>query len=431
MKYCPNCRKSYPNTCNYCISCGKFLQPSEDESAVNLELALDLEKNDSTSLIECPNCQEGITDYSRYCHHCGVKIKGGGGASPHFKSPSRKLILILLGIMALAALVWVGVKYIDFSKPVVLGQVTPSKTTTHAGYITSTPTIFIQLPTAESTATDEPNGPKDMVNIPGGSFIMGGSESDIQWHLDSCNHYANCDIVDYNDMDPKHDVELDSFYMDVHEVTNAQYRNCVDAGVCQKPDQTAITKYLDGDYYSNTTYNDYPVVAISWSDASTFCQWDGGKQLPSEAQWEKAAQGPDGWYFPWIAYPGGYTAYSVFGGATTLANFCDANCPQQWKDSDLSDGYKGTAPVMSFPPNAYGLYDMAGNVTEWTRDYYNKNFYSSSPTGNPVNTTSSEWRVTRGGGWNNGIYYLTSIFRSAQDANKATAFLGFRCVKFN
>lgn len=429
MKYCKNCRKQFPNTSNYCISCGKFLQSIEDEATENPGLFFDQEMFDVAHKIVCEDCQAETPDFSRYCPRCGIKFKGGGLKPPHFQTPSRKSILIILGFVTLAAIIWVGVKKIDFSKPINLSQAKVTQTDSQTGFILSTPTTQKQIPTIESVGTEKLDGPEDMVFVPGGSFIMGGSDSDIHWHLDSCNHYANCDIVDFDDLDPKHEVDLDSFYMDTHEVTNAQYRRCVNEGVCKKPDNKAILKYLDGDYFTSSSFDDYPVVAITWNDAAAYCQWDGGKQLPTEAQWEKAAQGPDGWYFPWSPDPNGYSARNVFGGTKPLANFCDANCQMQWKDSELYDGYKFTAPVKSFPPGPYGIYDMAGNVTEWIQDYYKKDYYSNSTETNPLNSNAAEWRVTRGGGWNNGIYYLSSIFRSAQDPNKSTAFLGFRCVK--
>lgn len=426
MKYCQSCHKTFQDNYNYCIYCGKYLQSLSDVKNGDTNSMVNKDNLNSALLINCPDCMTSIPEISKYCHYCGYRIKSGRNWHPQI---NRISVLIVFGILTISTLIWVGLKYINFPKSNSILQIVTTKTAQQTEAISSLPTKSKDQSPTVNFATETPIDMKSMVLIPGGSFIMGGSDSDIQWHLDSCNHYANCDVVDFNDMDPKHKVELDPYLIDIHEVTNSQYRQCVDEGVCGNPDQKSISKYLESDYFSNVKYNDYPVVAVSWNDATTYCQWDGGKQLPTEAQWEKAAKGPEDWYFPWATYPTGYKAQTVFGGTKPLANFCDVNCPMSWKDVDLNDGYKGTSPVMNYTPNGFGLFDIVGNVTEWTQDFYDEDYYSSTPEENPINLISSEWRVTRGGGWNNGIYYLTSIFRSAQDPNKSTAFIGFRCVK--
>lgn len=435
MKYCASCQKYFHENEITCPQCGQNLQIPQSPQPPQPP-PLDFKNQppmDLSGMRYCKQCHNPVSKSASFCSTCGAKQKKG--------LPVGLIILFaILGLVVVAGCVWLLVRLAgSLGGHVYTGGPDNEETQEHPGpRPTRTPRpntqpteVMVDTATAAPmpTATIGMDIYKDMVFIPGGSFMMGASESGMQWHLSSCNTYADCDIVDYEDMVPAHRVDLDSFYIDLHEVTNSEYRECVEAGVCQSPDQAAISKYLASDYYFSVYNGQYPVVGVTYYDAATFCSWDGDKQLPTEAQWEFAAKGEAGDYFPWTSYPSGLSAYSVFGGSQSLANFCDANCKMQWKDNDISDGYKGPAPVMSFVPGPNGLYDTSGNVTEWIRDYYRKDYYQISPITNPENSTMSDWRVTRGGGWNNGIYYLSSVFRSAQDPNKATAFLGFRCVK--
>lgn len=286
------------------------------------------------------------------------------------------------------------------------------------------------IPTPAPTPSDAKPVPKGMVYIPGGLFSMGANQSEMEWHFNSCNSYAKCYIGDYTDMMPRHDVRLSPFFIDIHEVTNAEYRQCINAGKCGESYADRIKRYLESDYATNRKYDNYPVVAITWADAKSYCQWAGNKTLPSEAQWERAAKGDDDWFYPWVRRPTGTSAQSVFGSSTPLANFCDNGCPMEnWDETRLSDGYTGPAPVGNFGPGPFGLYDMAGNVTEWVLDVYSVDFYSNSTGNDPVFQGSGKWHVTRGGGWNNGIYAISSVARSAQEPTDPKAFIGFRCVQ--
>ncbi|HPS42065.1 MAG TPA: bifunctional serine/threonine-protein kinase/formylglycine-generating enzyme family protein [Anaerolineaceae bacterium] len=292
--------------------------------------------------------------------------------------------------------------------------------------ITNTPIVIVVTSTPPQQPSDSTSG---MELIPGGTFNMGATDDEMQWHLDSCNYYATCNIVDYTDMQPQHTIKIDPFYMDIHEVTNAEYRACVEAGFCSQPSQTKIAKFLDDNYYSNMRNADYPVVGVNWGDAVAYCKWNGNKRLPTEAEWEFAASGGKHWFFPWLKTPSGLSANSVFGGSTPLSNYCDVNCVMKtWKDEKMNDGWAGPAPVMSFLVGFFGLFDMSGNVSEWIQDKYAADFYNRSNFENPVNQ-SGDYHMTRGGGWNNGIYHSSSLFRTGQDRNDSTAYIGFRCVK--
>jgi len=160
----------------------------------------------------------------------------------------------------------------------------------------------------KSTCTEEKAGP-DMVFIPAGEFIMGNDGGD--------------------DEKPERKVFLDAFCIDKYEVTNAQYKECVDAGACNPPARPSSPSRLS--YYDNPEYDNYPVIWVTWDDAQAYCKWK-GKRLPTEAEWEKAARGTDGHLWPWgNSEPDG-----------SKLNLCDVNCTYDWKESHIDDGYVET-----------------------------------------------------------------------------------------
>jgi formylglycine-generating enzyme required for sulfatase activity len=221
---------------------------------------------------------------------------------------------------------------------------------------------------------------------------------------------GGCERKWFEDEYPPHTVYLDAFYVDKYEVTNAQYRACMEAGACDTPKNTT--------YYGNADYAKHPVVYVTWDDADAYCRW-AGERLPTEAQWEKAARGTDGRTYPWG---------KTFDGSKL--NFCDKNCPYNYKDASVDDGYAGTAPVGSYPDGAspYEALDMAGNVWEWVADWYNSDYYASSPESNPKGPASGDERVLRGGSWS---YYAASV-RAASRGKPAPGpdhDVGFRCVQ--
>ena len=285
---------------------------------------------------------------------------------------------------------------------------------------------------SDSKSANDSTPPLDtMVLIPAGEFDMGASEAQAKWHHSFCNKYDRCIYEEYTDMLPIHTVYIDSFFIDVHEITNSQYRACVKSNNCNSPNQSFIEEYLDQDYFTNPKYDLYPVVSISWKDAVDFCEWS-GKRLPTEAEWEKAAKNGADWTYAWLRSTQSTSANTVIGNGNLPINFCDKNClikKANWIEYSISDNWGGPAPVMSFPPNLLGLYDLNGNVQEWVQDYYSSTYYGYSPATNPINNVENSYRVVRGGGWNNGLYHTTSMYRRATDPNKVKAFLGFRCAK--
>jgi formylglycine-generating enzyme required for sulfatase activity len=230
--------------------------------------------------------------------------------------------------------------------------------------------------------------PAEEILIPAGSFQMG---------CDSSNPAETC----YDDEQPLHTVTLDAYFIDKYEVTNARYQACVDAGGCTAPQ--SVNSNTRFPYYGTSTYADYPVLNVTWHQASAYCAWS-GKRLPTEAEWEKAARGSsDTRKYPWG---------DEFDG--NRLNFCDANCEFSWKDEAYNDGYADTAPVGSYPNGAspYGVMDMAGNVWEWVNDWYDRSYYSMSPSNNPPGPATGEYRVLRGGSWSGSGNLVRSAYRN-------------------
>jgi len=241
----------------------------------------------------------------------------------------------------------------------------------------------------------------EMVWVPGGSFQMGSPDSE------------NGHMIDES---PVHTVELDGFWMGRYEVTNAQYR-------CFQEDHTS--RSFEGFDFNGDTQ---PAIYVSWNDAIAFCGWLSGKTghgytLPTEAQWEYACRAG--------------TATARFWGDDEqsmgqYANAADRTLEQHfpgWRVADTTDGYVMTAPVGSFKPNAFGLYDMIGNVWEWCLDWYDSSFYSKAEARerNPVNEATAEMRVVRGGSGGDWPASNRSAFRFRQSPD--TRDIGFRVCR--
>ncbi len=220
---------------------------------------------------------------------------------------------------------------------------------------------------------------------------------------------------------PKHDVYLNAFWIQITEVTNSMYRACVDEGSCSSPSETSSRTHKD--YFENESYNDYPAINVTYKGAVSYCGWVGGR-LPTEAEWEKAARGTDGSLFPW----GNDDIQDNF------ANLCDANCTNlDTPEFGLNDGYADVAPVGSFPAGTspYGALDMAGNVLEWTSDWYAVDYYENSPYENPTGPTSGSKHPVRGGSWSSLRDGMRPSARTSKASNESSDLIGFRCVQDN
>ena len=195
------------------------------------------------------------------------------------------------------------------------------------------------------------------------------------------------------------------FYMDKHEVTVAQFK------VFLKDSGYQFSGRLE-DVYQYSETDQHPMIYVSWHDAIAYCQW-AGKRLPTETEWEYAARGGlNSKRYPWgDQLPSG-----------KLCNFADkkaksilqeATNQTNWADTKVNDGHALTAPVASYIPNGYGLFDMAGNVWEWCQDWYDG---------------QKEARVLKGGSWYSKKSDLTIIKRNGNFPINISGDYGFRCV---
>lgn len=217
----------------------------------------------------------------------------------------------------------------------------------------------------------------EMVLIEGGEFMMGKDGE--------------------GNNSPVHKVFLDPYYIDKHEVTNAQYHQ-----FCTETER-ALPIFWDMEKFNcGLKWPNHPVVGVSWSDAKAYAEWV-DKRLPTEAEWEKAARGG----LAGKTYPNGDEMDKE------KANF-------------RSDG---TVEVMKYPANGYGLYDMAGNVREWVSDYYDLFYYSASPDKNPKGPEKANQRVVRDAGWHSGPSCTSVSARIALGGSWVDFALGFRCAK--
>ncbi|MYE88704.1 formylglycine-generating enzyme family protein [Candidatus Poribacteria bacterium] len=272
-------------------------------------------------------------------------------------------------------------------------------------YICITILIWCVLATV---ALDGPT-PEGMVLIPAGEFQMGSNDSEAE-----------------ESEKPVHTVYLDAFYMDVYEVTNAEYKKFIDAnpqwGKDRIPDDYHFGNYLkhwDGDNYPSGR-GEHPVVHVSWYGAMAYSQWV-GKRLPTEAEWEKAARG-------------GLVAQKYPWGDSIDSS--KANYGKTWYAKRVP-----TTAVGSYAPNDYGLYDMAGNASEWCLDAYNADFYKDSPLRNPIAGVESIEQIMndfmslrnphtlRGGSWASAPAELRIAFRAGHYPIPAYDHTGFRCAK--
>ncbi len=263
-------------------------------------------------------------------------------------------------------------------------------------------TVPSPIPTATIQELIDPKDGMVLVQIPAGEFKMGSSRTD--------------DPQTSDEELPQHVVYLEDYWIDKTEVTNAQYGMCVEAsGACTKPaNNYSRTR---SSYYGNSQYANYPVIFVSWNQAAAYCTW-AGRRLPTEAEWEKAARGPDGRIYPWG---------NPFNG--TLANYCDVNCQADWKDPRFDDGYVETSPVGAYPAGAsvYGVLDMAGNVYEWVADWFGP--YDPGRQIQPTGPESGTEKIMRGGSWGDDPGHIRSAIRSHINADNWLDFIGFRCAR--
>jgi formylglycine-generating enzyme required for sulfatase activity len=291
-------------------------------------------------------------------------------------------------------------------------------------------------PNIEKAASSSKEG---MIYLEGGVFLMGnGTKQGFSADGEG----------------PVHEVEVSPFYVDAATVTNAQFAEFVKetrykteaekfgwsfvfrlflspweaAKVRQVVQGTPWWAPVEGAYWlhpegPDTNIDDrldHPALHVSWNDAMAYCKW-AGKRLPTEAEWEYAARGGlEQKIYPWgdELTPGGEHRCNIWQGT-----FPEHNTKR--------DGYVGTAPAKSFPPNGYGLYNVSGNVWEWTNDWFAKHYYMESPRKDPKGPVSGENRVMRGGSFLCHKSYCNRYRVAARSSNtpdSSTGNMGFRCV---
>jgi iron(II)-dependent oxidoreductase len=218
---------------------------------------------------------------------------------------------------------------------------------------------------------------------------------------------------------PRHKVYLDAFRIDRMEVTAFAYAACVSQGLCSAPRTGGACTYGD------RARESHPINCVGWTQAKAYCAFAKGR-LPTEAEWERAARGPTPRAFVWG------DEWPPPAGAGNFADATAHGTHPAWLAIDgYDDGFSETSPVGSFPKGASsaGALDMAGNVLEWTADYYADHFYQRSPAKNPKGPTGGEARVVRGGSYgHHRQQQLAVTVRFSYAENVSSEHIGFRCA---
>lgn len=296
---------------------------------------------------------------------------------------------------------------------VVPAPATTSQTPPPATTPPPIPTTLIPTPFPKPTATPPPVvtqvRPRDgmrMILVPAGVFTMGSTDLEADLAVQACRNSpgeSECSREDYHDELPAFSLSLGAFWIDETEVRYDQYQQCVAAGVCPSPN-------------TYNTSSNLPATGVTWYGAAAYCSWVGGR-LPTEAEWEYAARGPNGMNYPWG---------DIFD--PEQLNYCDTNCEELYHD-DRNDGYVEVAPVGAYPAGGSwcGALDMAGNVWEWTSTLARSYPYTNDD--GREDPASSGNRVARGGGWASAFWQgARSASRESWDPTTTGPDKGFRCA---
>jgi len=258
--------------------------------------------------------------------------------------------------------------------------------------LSSTPTIDPNMPppcTAIGQKWVSSVDGMELVCVPAGAFFMGANDE---------IHYAAPDEKPY------HHVTLSAYWIDEYEVSNAQYAKCVKDGACTMPGQTKSV--LHSDYYYSVSFQNFPVESINWNQAKAYCEW-AKRQLPTEAQWERAARGDNGAYYPW----------GNADGSCDKVNF--KGCGGQ--DSIAVDNNpKGISP--------YGAFNMSGNVQEWVNDWEDPTYYQNSLDAvDPQGPYTGSDHIMRGGSFGMTLDHVYAFSKKTATAGFFDFNTGFRC----
>jgi len=342
---CPNCATENSDAANFCRSCG---------AALKAELV-------------CANCGQRNLPGNEFCGGCGARLQGTETGTQPLLRPTEKVM--------------------------------PAPECNPGAVVWRTPSPP-EAPQAGDVWVCAKDG-KEMVFVPVGEFVMGRQAPEPQGGSPTRR-------MERDDSPPRQ-VDVDAFWIDRTEVTNAEYKRFLDATGHRPPTGRAWT----GRDHS-PGLGQHPVAGVSWEDAVAYANWV-GKRLPTEAEWEKAARGTDGRKHPWGNEP--------------------VNADGVWRCNvwGTADGFEWTAPVGSLPSGAspYGCLDMAGNVREWCGDWYAETYYQLGPSRGPQGPASGRERVVRGGAcWYEDYVGLswTCSDRHYMSPGLSGSGTGFRCV---
>ncbi len=341
--------------------------------------------------MKCPSCGKTFPDTAKFCPYCGAAVKTGDHdiRAKHglFYSLGRgySIVRSKRGCSFLMILFLGGACFF--------------------GIFTLVPSWRLQAWLIQLRQTISPvqirterrgNDNAEMVFVPAGEFTMGSPETV------SLGSYGG--LGGTLDEQPQHIVYLDAFWIDKYEVTNAQYKKCMDDGGCQLPHVYEMMKQPELFENLALEYSNYPFSSATWDDANLYCKW-AGKHLPTEAEWEKAARGTDERVWPW-------------------GNTFDEN-----RLNSRESGRDSLTPVDYFPSGGspYGAQDMVGNASEWVADWYDQSYYVNSPHSNPKGPSAGKEKVWRGGAWSYYLYDARTASRFHTDPSEPN--LGFRCAQ--
>jgi formylglycine-generating enzyme required for sulfatase activity len=267
-------------------------------------------------------------------------------------------------------------------------------------------TIYTPAPPREIKS---PQDGMVQVYIPAGSFLRGSNPEDP---------------LAQEDEFPQRSIYLNSYWIDKTEITNAMYAqflnqvgNQLEGGdTWLDADDQAAQVFMENDRWEALEgYENHPVVEVTWFGARAYCEWV-GRRLPTEAEWEKAARGTDGRTFPWGEGESGVKKVP-----------CD--------QANLAGCHLSTVPVGQSPNDVspYGVLDMGGNIAEWVADWYEAEYYQTSPVKNPMGPESGKYRILRGGTWTRNHLTSRTVNRFWTDPSFACYYNGngFRCAESN
>jgi iron(II)-dependent oxidoreductase len=255
-----------------------------------------------------------------------------------------------------------------------------------------------------------------MVFIPAGEFRMGSAQEQIHSFL---KDFDGVPFEAFQAEIPQRQIALDAYYIDQYEVSNRLYRRFIEA-----------TGRISPKFWGDERFHqpDHPVLGVTWYEANAYCTW-AGKRLPTEAEWEKAARGAQGYSYPWgnnwdpkRTNTANYWAGKSF---PSIAKWAE------WMETALEGRKAGPLEIGKFSSGVspYGVHDMAGNVSEWVFDWYTP--YDSQPTliHNPKGAGSGTMKVHRGGSWSVGSIFARSAYRARENPEMRSPYIGMRCAK--